>query len=127
MRTATNKNASTNKSKSVKLTLKKPVSKRIIKTAPKQTVEKPKSQATTHLSTSIPLIPKKPNKQSQLIALLKDPKGADIQMLMQATNWQVHSIRGLISGTLRKRLGLNVVITRLGGSLRYRIEQPIVD
>ncbi|MCX7237148.1 DUF3489 domain-containing protein [Polynucleobacter sp.] len=127
MRTATHKNASTNKSKSVKLTLKKPVSKRIIKTAPKQTIEKPKSQATTHLSTSIPLIPKKPNKQSQLIALLKDPKGADIQMLMQATDWQAHSIRGLISGTLRKKLGLNVVITKLGGSLRYRIEQPIVD
>lgn len=42
--------------------------------------------------------------------------------LMLATGWQPHSVRGAISGPLRKRLGLNVGLTRnAAGGRVYRI------
>jgi hypothetical protein len=41
---------------------------------------------------------------------------------MLTTGWQPHSVRGAISGLLRKRLGLNVVLTRnAAGERVYRI------
>ena len=41
---------------------------------------------------------------------------------MPATGWQPHSVRGAISGLLRKRLGLNVVLTsNATGKRVYRI------
>ena len=62
-------------------------------------------------------------KQSQLIALMQRPEGASLPELIQATHWQPHSVRGVISGILRKKLGLNIACTpseESGGS-RYRI------
>ncbi len=42
--------------------------------------------------------------------------------LMTATGWQAHSIRGVISGVLKKRLSLNVVLeSSTDGTRRYRI------
>jgi hypothetical protein len=43
--------------------------------------------------------------------------------LMKATGWQAHSIRGFISGTLKKRLGLNVISDTADGLRRYRIAE----
>ena len=58
------------------------------------------------------------SKQSQLIAMLRSPNGGTIDQLTQLTGWQPHSVRGTISGTLRKRLKLNVTcVDRV-----YRIE-----
>ena len=62
------------------------------------------------------------SKQAQLIALLQRPTGANLNELMQATGWQAHSIRGHISGTLRKRLSHNVVAVKVDGIHHYRIE-----
>lgn len=47
-------------------------------------------------------------KQSQLIALLRSSSGATLAQMMTLTGWQAHTVRGMISGSLRKRLGLNV-------------------
>ncbi len=47
-------------------------------------------------------------KQATLIDLLKRKTGATIADLVKATGWQPHSVRGAISGTLKKRLGLTV-------------------
>ena len=49
------------------------------------------------------------NKQARLITLLRSPKGATIEQMTQLTGWQPHTVRGTISGALRKRLGLNVL------------------
>lgn len=47
-------------------------------------------------------------KQSLLIGLLQRPQGATVAELVAAIGWQNHSIRGAISFTLKKKLGLNV-------------------
>ena len=56
------------------------------------------------------------------VVALRRPQGATNLQLMLATGWQPHSVRGAISGLLRKRLGLNVVLTRnADGERVYRI------
>jgi hypothetical protein len=56
--------------------------------------------------------PRSGTKQAQLIELLKRPEGATVEQIATATGWQHHTIRGAISGALRKKLGLNVEATR---------------
>ena len=61
-------------------------------------------------------------KQALLIDLLKRKKGATIDEAVEATGWQPHSVRGAISGTLKKKLGLAVTSERVGNRGRvYRI------
>ncbi len=47
-------------------------------------------------------------KQALLIDLLKRKNGASIDEIVKATGWQPHSVRGAISGALKKKLGLTV-------------------
>jgi hypothetical protein len=51
-------------------------------------------------------------KQAQMIDLLKRPKGATVEQIAAVTGWQHHTIRGAISGALKKKLGLTVEATR---------------
>jgi hypothetical protein len=63
-------------------------------------------------------------KQAQFISLLKQSSGVSLPDLMKATGWQAHSIRGFISGTLKKRLNLKVISdTTSDGLRRYRIPE----
>ena len=68
-------------------------------------------------------IPVRPGtKLAALVVALRRPQGATNLQLMLATGWQPHSVRGAISGLLRKRLGLNVVLMRnAAGERVYRI------
>lgn len=59
-------------------------------------------------------------KQSQLISLLGST-GATLAQMMSLTGWQAHTVRGMISGSLRKRLGLNVQTQVEEGVRVYRI------
>jgi hypothetical protein len=49
------------------------------------------------------------SKQDTCIALLRRENGASISEMMTATGWQAHSVRGFMSGALKKRLGLNII------------------
>ncbi|WP_353620586.1 DUF3489 domain-containing protein [Paracoccus albus] len=48
-------------------------------------------------------------KQAQLIAMLQAPEGATIVEIAEKLEWRPHSIRGTISGLLKKKLGLRVI------------------
>jgi hypothetical protein len=54
-------------------------------------------------------------KQAQIIAMLQRPEGATIAEIVAATEWQAHSARGVISGVLKKKLGLVVGSTKEDG------------
>lgn len=61
-------------------------------------------------------------KLGQIIRLLQRAKGATIDDLTEATGWQAHSVRGAISGQLRKRHGLAVSATKdASRGLVYRL------
>ena len=61
------------------------------------------------------------SKLATLIALLKRPKGAGLDEMCKSTSWQAHSVRGAISGSLKKKLGLTVTSAIEGETRIYRI------
>lgn len=68
-------------------------------------------------------IPIRPGtKLASLVMALHRPQGATSLQLMLATGWQPHTVRGAISGMLRKKLGLNVVLAHNDtGERVYRV------
>jgi hypothetical protein len=52
------------------------------------------------------------SKTETILALLKRPGGVTAKELMKATGWQPHSVRGFLSGTIGKKMGLTVTSTR---------------
>ncbi|MEI4263426.1 DUF3489 domain-containing protein [Roseovarius sp. D0-M9] len=66
-------------------------------------LRKPKPKAETN-----PVTLRKGTKQAELITLLQAPDGASITEITAATGWQAHTVRGAISGQLKKNLGLAV-------------------
>lgn len=51
-------------------------------------------------------------KQAYLVEMLKRDDGASVPEICAGTHWQAHSVRGAISGTIRKKLGLQVEIRK---------------
>ena len=61
-------------------------------------------------------------KLAALVVALRRPQGSTSLQLMLATGWQPHTVRGAISGMLRKKLGLNVVLAHnKSGERVYRV------
>ncbi len=52
------------------------------------------------------------SKTAQVLDLLKRPSGVTAKELMKATGWQPHSVRGFLSGTIGKKMGLTVTSTK---------------
>ena len=51
---------------------------------------------------------KRASKQGEVIAMLRRPEGATVDEVAIAMSWQRHTVRGLFSGTLKKKLGLTL-------------------
>ena len=62
------------------------------------------------------------SKATRVIALMRRPQGATLQAIMKATGWQTHSVRGFISGQLKKKLGLKVRSVKREGKRVYSIK-----
>ena len=66
--------------------------------------------------------PERGTKTAKILALLKRPSGASLDQLRKVTGWQAHSVRGFLSGTLKKKMGLRVASSKLkDGQRTYRI------
>jgi hypothetical protein len=52
------------------------------------------------------------SKTQAILELLKRPSGVTSKELMKATGWQPHSVRGFLSGTVGKKMGLTVTSTK---------------
>lgn len=61
------------------------------------------------------------SRADMLISLMRAEAGATAAELGAAVGWQVHSVRGFIAGTLKKRADLTVTAAREDGATRYRV------
>ena len=66
----------------------------------------------------------RPSKQDAVIAMLRRPEGATVDEVARATGWQRHTVRGVFSGTLKKKLGLSVASAKEERGRVYRIAEP---
>jgi hypothetical protein len=64
---------------------------------------------------------KRPSKQDAVIAMLRRPEGATVDEVAIATGWQRHTVRGVFSGTLKKKLGLTLASAQEERGRVYRI------
>lgn len=87
----------------------------------------PKPQVTQATTAIVPREANEPaagvTKQERMLTLLSRPEGATIDEMMQATNWQQHSVRGFLAGTVKRKLGFSLTSAKPDeGGRRYRIE-----
>jgi hypothetical protein len=63
------------------------------------------------------------SKKGEVIDLMRRSQGATLPEIMELTGWQAHTVRGFVSGTLIKKLGLNVESFRSNEKERtYRVK-----
>lgn len=74
------------------------------------------------VASASPVNPERVTKTQAVILLIQRERGATMSELCEVTGWQVHSVRGFISGTLRKKQGLVVtLLERENGERAYRL------
>jgi hypothetical protein len=62
------------------------------------------------------------SKLGQLETMLRRPDGATVEQISKALHWQTHSVRGAMSGTLKKKQGLVITSEKTQDGRRiYRI------
>ena len=64
------------------------------------------------------------SKQDGVIAMLRRAEGATVDEVASATGWQRHTVRGVFSGTLKKKLGLKLASANEERGRVYRIAEP---
>jgi hypothetical protein len=67
-----------------------------------------------------PAVPPK-GKIGMVVVLLRRPEGATVEDMMAATGWRAHSVRGAMSGAVKKGLGLTIASEKTDGVRVYRI------
>jgi hypothetical protein len=91
--------------------------KAVKKTPRKPAAEKPARKPARTKKAAEPRV----TKQAKVIDALCRPEGATIAEIMEMTGWQEHSVRGFISGAVKKKLGLTVERITEDGRISYRI------
>lgn len=84
------------------------------------TSAKPRTAKTKRSTADVPAS-KPATKLEALIAALKAPSGATIPEMMELTGWQAHSVRGALSGALKKQRALSITSSAKNGERTYRI------
>jgi Protein of unknown function (DUF3489) len=64
---------------------------------------------------------KRASKQAEVIAMLRRPEGVTVDEVASLTGWQRHTVRGVFSGTLKKKLGLTLSSAKEERGRVYRI------
>lgn len=60
-------------------------------------------------------------KSSKMLRLLTRKSGCTLEELQTASGWQAHSVRGFLSGTVKKKLGYQIDLTvNSKGVRRYK-------
>jgi hypothetical protein len=90
---------------------------RTAKPAPKKRTAN--SSAKSPARVAVPATPA--TKADIILSLLGKPNGASTAELSKATDWQAHSVRGFLSGSLKKKRGLTILVDRSTGETRYRL------
>jgi hypothetical protein len=62
------------------------------------------------------------SKAAAVVAALQTAAGATLPELMALTGWQAHSVRGFLSGTVRRKLGLPLTSEAAPDGRRYRVQ-----
>ncbi len=78
------------------------------KTTRKQTTTKTAKRTTTKAAVKKPKAPRAESKQARLIEMLRRPEGVTIDEIVKTLVWQAHTVRGAMSGALKKKLGLAI-------------------
>jgi hypothetical protein len=66
-------------------------------------------------------VTKRVTRSDTLLDLMRTEGGATAQALAEAVGWQVHSVRGFISGNMKKRTDLVVTVIKADGVTRYHV------
>ncbi len=86
---------------------------------PKIPVKPVASKPTPTVSSPPPLASRSGSKTQACLDLLARRNGATLDELMVASGWQAHSVRGFLSGTVKKKLGLALTSTQDDGGVRH--------
>jgi hypothetical protein len=93
------------------------------KSAHKESPVKKAPKGHTKPEVAKPTVARHGSKTAKMLDLLKRPGGATSKELMRATGWLPHSVRGFLSGTVGKKMGLAVTSTKSeDGERTYSVE-----
>ena len=80
-----------------------------------------KSSSAPARSLDQPVKHRADSKQARVIEMLKRHEGATIDDIMQATDWQQHSVRGFFAGIIRKKLKLTLISEAAEAGRIYKV------
>jgi len=82
----------------------------------------PKAGKKPKIHSKPPAAARRGTKTAKILALLRRPAGASLSELRKATGWQAHSVRGFLSGAVKKKMGLHIdSVARDDGERVYRV------